>query len=325
MLDLYKRSGNDVLEVNPVSDTIDIHITNHGSDWLWAAFSVFGLLAVINVFIFFFTSSHNRTLKRAVFVAPFLISVVMSVTYFTYASNLGYAGVPVEFHHVLTKLGLNVRQIFYVKFIGYFLSWPFVLYEIEIANNTLDVSSRTSTGETAGALIHVVVGLFTKLFCTEVMVLGLLIGVLIESTYKWGYFTFATFGALVAIILVLLNTFESRKSVKSNKFATLLILFQLPVWLLYPVAWGLSEGGNRIQPDSEAVFYGVLDLVTFAIIPNALAWINAAGLEENQINFHLARENEKLPETPRASGETAVASGVRSADGEVNETAAAEV
>lgn len=32
------------------------------------------------------------------------------------------------------------------------------------------------------------------------------------------------------------------------------------IWLLYPVAWGVCEGGNVIAPDSEAVFYGVLDL-----------------------------------------------------------------
>lgn len=31
---------------------------------------------------------------------------------------------------------------------------------------------------------------------------------------------------------------------------------------LYPISWGLSEGGNRIQVDSESVFYGVLDIFT---------------------------------------------------------------
>lgn len=33
------------------------------------------------------------------------------------------------------------------------------------------------------------------------------------------------------------------------------------LWTLYPVAWGVSEGGNVIAPDSEAIFYGVLDVV----------------------------------------------------------------
>jgi bacteriorhodopsin len=33
------------------------------------------------------------------------------------------------------------------------------------------------------------------------------------------------------------------------------------LWFIYPIAWGLCEGGNIISPDSEAVFYGVLDLL----------------------------------------------------------------
>lgn len=32
------------------------------------------------------------------------------------------------------------------------------------------------------------------------------------------------------------------------------------IWLLYPVCWGLSEGGNVISITGEVVFYGVLDL-----------------------------------------------------------------
>lgn len=32
------------------------------------------------------------------------------------------------------------------------------------------------------------------------------------------------------------------------------------IWLLYPVCWGLSEGGNSITVTSEMVFYGILDL-----------------------------------------------------------------
>lgn len=39
------------------------------------------------------------------------------------------------------------------------------------------------------------------------------------------------------------------------------------LWILYPIAWGVSEGGNYIAPDSEAVFYGVIDLFAFLFVP----------------------------------------------------------
>lgn len=31
------------------------------------------------------------------------------------------------------------------------------------------------------------------------------------------------------------------------------------LWMLYPVCWGVSEGANIIAPDSEFIFYGILD------------------------------------------------------------------
>lgn len=44
----------------------------------------------------------------------------------------------------------------------------------------------------------------------------------------------------------------------SYKILTLMIR-TLFIWMLYPIAWGLCEGGNVISSDSEAVFYGILD------------------------------------------------------------------
>ena len=38
-------------------------------------------------------------------------------------------------------------------------------------------------------------------------------------------------------------------------------ILTIGVWFLYPIAWGLSEGGNVIHPDSEAIFYGILDII----------------------------------------------------------------
>ena len=54
---------------------------------------------------------------------------------------------------------------------------------------------------------------------------------------------------------------EGRKHAKhlgSDVYRTYLIcgVLTLFIWLCYPIAWGVSEGGNVISPDSEAVFYG---------------------------------------------------------------------
>lgn len=33
------------------------------------------------------------------------------------------------------------------------------------------------------------------------------------------------------------------------------------ITMLYPIAWGCSEGGNVISPTHEMIWYGILDLV----------------------------------------------------------------
>ena len=44
-------AGNDALDINPPNATY--HLSTHGSDWLWAAFSIFGLSLLIAVALAF--------------------------------------------------------------------------------------------------------------------------------------------------------------------------------------------------------------------------------------------------------------------------------
>ena len=44
------------------------------------------------------------------------------------------------------------------------------------------------------------------------------------------------------------------------------------LWVLYPVAWGICEGGNVIAPDSEAIFYSILDFCAKPVFGALLIW-----------------------------------------------------
>ncbi|CAR65621.1 DEHA2D05654p [Debaryomyces hansenii CBS767] len=310
---LQPRGGNEAVSVNRPGLNTDIHLTNHGSSWLWAVFSIFATLAVVHAFVFSFTSSRTHRLKKILFIVPLFTNAIMAYCYFTYAANLGWTSTRVEFNHVSTNRLLGVRQVFYVKYIGWFLAWPFVLFAIEVATHTLESTNLADGGETVTGILSLLSGLIVKTFATEIYVLGLLIGILIPSSYRWGYFTFAVSAQLFAMSLILVSMFSAAKSVHTNKAAIIFIAFQLLVWILYPICWGLSEGGNRIQPDSEAVFYGILDLITFSFVPIILTWINASGVDEDFFHkvMHLnlrrnSRHEKPVEETPRHSGDTAV-------------------
>lgn len=97
----------------------------------------------------------------------------------------------------------------------------------------------------------------------EVMIITGLIGALVESSYKWGFFTI---GCVALLYVVYVLAFEARSHARSlgNDISGVYLrcgALTALLWTLYPIAWGLSEGGNVIAPDSEAVFYGVLDLL----------------------------------------------------------------
>lgn len=306
LVELVSRSGNQAVSINPPASSVDIHLTAHGSDWLWAAFSIFAVLALLHTVIFAATPSSTKSLKKFLTLAPLFTNAIFAYTYFTYASNLGWTSTPVQFHHVSTDEDLDVRQIFYVKFIGWFLGWPFVLLATEVATSAFDAKYESSA-ELLTKLFNLVSGLVAKVLTIEIFTLGLLIGALIQSSYKWGYFTFAVSGEIFVIALIANSVVKSLRSSETSRVAIAVIAFQVILMVLYPICWGLSEGGNKIQPDSEAVFYGILDVLNFGVIPSALTFINTLTLDEGFFNrlFHL-KTNEKVQESPRQSGETAV-------------------
>lgn len=309
MLEFIKR--NDALISNPVTSTIGIHITEHGSDWLWAVFTLFTVFFLIHGFLYASPVFKQDVIKKNLILVPFVTNAVLSIAYFTYASNLGYASQVAEFTHVTTGDGNYTRQIFYTKFIGWFVAWPAALLAITIATSTLSEDFTTDAYQNLAGVVTVFSAFIVKIFATEVFVLGLLIGSLIHSTYKWGYFVFAVVAQLFVTFLIFRNLLKSLKATNRSTYAAPVVLLQVIVWLLYPVSWALSEGGNVLQPDSEAVFYGILDLFTFSFIPTALTWINISILDDEffQKLIPLGHSwHEKLANSPRHSGDTAVAS-----------------
>jgi len=64
------------------------------------------------------------------------------------------------------------------------------------------------------------------------------------------------------------------------------------IWLMYPIAWGLCEGGNVIPPDSEAIFYGILDFCAKPIFSIALI-IGHWGIDPGRMGLKLRDYDEE--------------------------------
>jgi len=238
--------GNQALIDNPPFG-LDIHITAHGSDWYWTAFTLFALVTLA----YLAGALTLRPANERLFFFSSISSVfVLAITYYTLASDLGWTGIATEFGHVGSSAG-EFRQIFYARYVGWFLAFPGFI-------GSFAVLSAAPWSTTIFSILTI-----------EVFVVSLLIGSLIHSTYKWGYFVFGlvalflTFFNLLGTFRLSANTYggpEVHRIITIAGGATSFLLF------LYPIAWGLSEGGNVIQPDSEAAFYGVLDVLLFIVV-----------------------------------------------------------
>lgn len=321
-----KASGNQAISVNPPTG-LDFHLTKRGSSWLWAVTSLFGLATVVYAVLFFVAEAKSTRLTRYGLAAPLLVSFFMFFFYFTYASNLGWTGIQAEFNHVtvsdsVTGLTPGVRQIFYSRFVAWFLSWPLVLFLLELSSVSTSVLQSDSV-----SVLDMLHTLLVQIFTSFFWVVSLLVGALITSSYKWGYFTFGAVSMLVLQGIIIRRQFVTLRTRAFN--AAMLALVLLVVWL-YFICWGLSEGGNRIQPDSEAVFYGILDLIVFLVYPAYLEFIIsrfgkwpafswrggfATRGDEERVN-----EKPSRPTSIRQSGETAVPHGNQHATAGVHPT-----
>jgi bacteriorhodopsin len=106
------------------------------------------------------------------------------------------------------------------------------------------------------------------------MTVSYLIGALVPSTYKWGFFTFAVSSLFYIWYHVIFPSGSSASFLGSNvgKGFRIHAIGLMFIWGLYPICWGLSEGGNVISPTGEMVFYGVLDLISKPLFLFAYIW-----------------------------------------------------
>jgi len=231
--------ANDALDVNSPYPSAE-HITTHGSDWLWAAFAIMLFSDLIVIGWHFMIPRGQRIFHQIGMV----ILTTATIAYFCLASDLGFASIATEFTHLGFPAG-TLRQIWYVRYIDWVVTTPALLLELVLASG-LPLSD-----------------IITLIFFDLVMIITGLVGALVKSSYKWGFYAFGNM-ALFYIWWVLFGPARSTAGVigaeykKSFTVSAGILSF---LWLGYPIAWGLADGGSYITPDSEMIFYGILDVI----------------------------------------------------------------
>lgn len=210
----------------------------------------------VSTMIFMGLSFRKARSQRLFHYITAAITLVASIAYFSMGSNLGWTAIQVEFPRSDPEVAGLMRQIFYVRYIDWVVTTPLLLLDLLL-----------TCGLPTPTIVYTIL-------MNEIMVITGLVGALVKSRYKWGYFTF---GCLAFLFVAYTVVFEGRAHARALgndilKTYTICGVWTISLWFLYPIAWGLCEGGNVIPSDSEAIFYGILDLCAKPLFGALLIW-----------------------------------------------------
>ncbi|KAI1127302.1 heat shock protein 30 [Nemania abortiva] len=252
--------GNDALNINPPAGSEALSV--NGSDWLWAVTAIY-----VVSFIAFFGLSFVARSGEKIFHYIFSIALLVgAIAYFAEASDLGY--VVVRQVDSSPRLALT-RQIFWPKYVNWVVSFPAV---------------ATALGLLSGVPWATII---YNVFLSWTWVIAYLITAFTTSTYKWGFYAFGT----VSWLLLAFSTFSAGSSAKRLGVAsdhTLLSGWVNLLWLLYPIAFGLTDGGNRIGVTPGFIFFGILDVLLIPVLSFAFIFL-ARRWDYGQLNLAFTR------------------------------------
>lgn len=195
-----------------------------------------------------FTSRESQRVFHYTFTVALLVG---TSTYFAQAADLGWNVEPA---------GQELPgQIFWAKYINWAIGFP----SLALALGLLSGVSWTT--------------IVTNLFICWLWVLNYLAAAYTTTDYKCGFFAIGTF---VYVILAMSTLNESRESAQvigiTRDYVILSVWVNL-LWLLYPIAFALSDGSGAISVTGGLVFFGVLDalllpVTTFAFLGLSRNW-----------------------------------------------------
>jgi bacteriorhodopsin len=170
--------------------TADIAITSHGSDFYFAICAAMGFAGICFIGLALRKPRRDRVFHYITASVVF----VACIAYFTMGSNLGFAPIAVEYSRSDPEVRGMYRAIYYVRYIDWFITTPLLLLDLLL---------------TAGMPWPTI--LFT-IIIDEIMIVTGLVGALVQSRYKWGFFVF---GCVALFYIVYQLGWESRKHAKA--------------------------------------------------------------------------------------------------------------
>lgn len=207
------------------------------------------LLCFLVIFALTWVAKAGEKIFHYLFISALLVG---SVVYFAQAADLGFSVVSQANHQ---SSGLT-RQIFWAKYVGWVVFFPVNI----IALGLLSGISWTT--------------IFYEVFLSWIWIISYLVGAYTRTNYKWGFFAFGTLAYLAIALHTLMDGSKNARRLETTKHYTALAGWVNLLWLLYPIAWALSDGSNDIGVTSDFIWFGILDVCLVIVTSFAFLFLS---------------------------------------------------
>ncbi|OEH63559.1 hypothetical protein A5N17_22670, partial [Arthrobacter sp. D2] len=164
---------------------------------------------------------------------------VGAIAYFSIASGIAYSVVPTQ-----RNLGRALSyQIYFAKYINWVVAFPIIILALGLMSG---VSWAT---------------ILFNIFLAWIWIISYLCSAYTTTSYKWGFFGFGTFAYLMLAFQTLHPGRTSAARLGLSRDYLMLAGWVNLLWMLYPIAYGISDGGNVVGVTGSFIFFGILDVL----------------------------------------------------------------
>jgi len=188
--------------------------------------------------------------KRMFHILTAFITTFAFLSYFAMATGDGVNYnkiVETETHkHVPDTQEVLYREVYYARYIDWSVTTPLLLLDLALLAG---LSGANILVAIVADLIMILTGLFAAYGSS--------------SGQKWGWYIIACVAYLAIIYQLGFNGRHAaaNKDGKTKAFFAAISGFTLILWTVYPIIWGIADGGRLVGLDAEIISYAVLDVL----------------------------------------------------------------
>ncbi|KAK5952717.1 hypothetical protein OHC33_006309 [Knufia fluminis] len=218
-----------------------------GHQCLW----VVCIIMAISSLVFYGLAFRVPASKRVFHILTAFITTFAFLSYFAMATGDGinYNKIVETVSH---KHGLpdtqeiTYRQVYWARYVDWSITTPLLLLD-------LCLLAGLSGANILVAIVADIIMILTGLFAAYGN----------NDGQKWGWYLWACIAYLVIVYQVVYNgrIAAANKDGKTKAFFASLAGFTFVLWTIYPIIWGIADGGRLIGIDGEIVGYAVLDVL----------------------------------------------------------------